>query len=278
MRTAWIRPICLVSLAVGLTACGPNLTPQPMPTPVLPDCTPDNDGTIPAADLPIALGVTLDFFTTPSDTTRDVDQAGTGSDNVWDFDGDTSDPIVAVGPVALEDQWYASMFPSSQFVVAATYGSNGLDGIYHQDDQALWLDGTASHDQAPPAGNTLIVYSDPVAVLRFPVTVGDAYSTTATMTSPTTIDGLPFIGTDTYEVDVPGSGQLVVPDIYFDPVLRVRTLLTRTPSTGTPVISTRTTEFLFQCFGVVAQADSQPDEPDPDFTTAALVERFALGR
>ena len=97
-------------------------------------------------------------------------------------------------------------------------------------------------------------------------------------TTPTVIDGLPFVGTDTFEVDVPGSGQLVLPDIYFDPVLRVRTQLTRTPSTGTPVVSARTTEFLFQCFGVIAQAASEPDAPNPDFTTAALVERFALGR
>ncbi len=257
--------------------CGPNLTPQPLPLPVLPECTPNNDGTIAASQLPVALGVTLDFFTTGDGATREVALAGSGSDNVWDLSGNTDDAVIPIGPVALHDQWYAAQFPSSQFVLAASYGSNGLDGIYHQDDQALWLDGTATHDQMPPSGQTLLAYATPVAVLRFPITDGDAYTTTAELPAGE-IDGLPFIGADTIAVDVSGEGQLELPDIDFEPVLRVRTQLTRVPSTGTPVISTRTIDLLFQCFGEIAHIESEPDEPDPDFTTAALVERYALGR
>jgi len=60
-------------------------------------------------------------------------------------------------------------------------------------------------------------------------------------------------------------------------VLRVRTNVTRTPSTGTPVVSRRTTLFMFECFGEVARAESQPDEANADFTTAAYLRRFALG-
>ena len=58
------------------------------------------------------------------------------------------DDVIALGPVALGTQWYAASFPSGQFVVDA---GSGLDGVYHQDDQALWLDGTASHDDPPRA-------------------------------------------------------------------------------------------------------------------------------
>jgi hypothetical protein len=272
-----MRGLVALALVLGVApACvGPNLTPQPAPTPTLPDCTPNNDGTIAADQLPVAIGVTLDFFTTAQGQTRTVDLAGSGSDSVWDLSGDTSDGIVAIGPVALEDQWYASQFPSSQFVLAASYGSDGLDGVYHQDDQALWLDGTASHDQSPPSGTTLITYATPVAVLRFPITDGDTYTTVAQLPAAE-IDGLPFIGSDTFEVDVSGTGQLELPDVDFDPVLRVRTSLTRAPSAGSPVISTRTIDFLFQCFGEIAHAESEPNDPDPDFTTAALVERYAL--
>jgi hypothetical protein len=269
MRRVWL-------VALG-AACGPNLTPQPMPLPTLPECTPNNDGTIAASQLPVALGVTLDFFSTSSGTTRTVALAGSGSDNIWDLTGNTDDAIVAIGPVALHDQWYAAQFPASQFVLAASYGADGLDGVYHQDDQALWLDGTASHDPMAPSGKTLVAYATPVAVLRFPITDGDSYTTTALLPAAE-IDGLPFIGSDTFAVDVSGTGQLELPDIDFDPVLRVQTQLTRVPSTGTPVISTRTTDLLFQCFGTIAHVESEPDEPDPDFTTAALVERFALGR
>jgi hypothetical protein len=272
MRAAIVLLICVLA-----AACDPNLTPQPSPLPTLPSCTPTNDGTIDAAHLPVAIGVTLDFFTTASGATRSVTLSGSGSDNVWDLGGDTGDTVMPVGPVAIAAQWYAASFPSSQFVVAATYGADGLDGVFHQDDVALWLDGTASRDEAPPSGKTLIVYAAPVAVLRFPLADGVAFTTTAAIPAGV-IDGLPFIGTDTYAIDVAGTGQLELPDVAFDPVLRVRTLLTRTPSTGTPVVSTRTTDMLFQCFGEIAHVASEPDEPNPDFTNAALVQRFALGR
>jgi len=68
-----------------------------------------------------------------------------------------------------------------------------------------------------------------------------------------------------------------VPFVQFSPVLRVRTNVTRTPSTGTPIINKRTTLFMFECFGEVARAESNPDEPSPDFTTAAYLRRYALG-
>jgi hypothetical protein len=60
--------------------------------------------------------------------------------------------------------------------------------------------------------------------------------------------------------------------------LRVRTNAIRTPSTGTPVINKRTTLFMFECFGEVARAESNEDEPNADFTTAAYLRRYALGQ
>lgn len=257
---------------LGLAACSVNATPQPTPVPTLPSCIPNRDGTITAAELPIALGATVDFYASPANATRMVDLAG--SNNVWELsDERPDDVIVALGPVALGPQWYASQFPASQFVVDA---GGGLDGIYHQDDQALWLDGTASQDPMPAAGKTLVRYTDPAAVLRFPVTDGQSYATTAAIGSGT-IDGLPFIGTDQIDVDVTGSGRLDVPYVEFSPVLRVRTHVVRAPSTGTATIGKRTTIFLFECFGEVAHAESKTNEPDPDFTTAAYLRRFALG-
>jgi hypothetical protein len=227
---------------------------------------------ITADELPIALGATVDFYASPSGATRPVDLAG--MNGVWELSDERADDvIVALGPVALGAQWYASQFPASQFVVDA---GGGLDGIYHQDGQALWLDGTASQDPMPAAGKTLIRYTDPAAVLRFPVADGQSYATTAAIPSAT-IDGLPFIGTDQIDVDVTGSGRLDVPYVEFSPVLRVRTHVVRAPSTGTAMIGKRTTIFLFECFGEVAHAESKTNEPDADFTTAAYLRRFALG-
>jgi hypothetical protein len=256
------------ALLLVIAACGENLTPQPEPPPVLPNCVPDRDGAITAEELPIALGVTGTYY---ASVNAPVVLAGT---DAWDLSEErASDTVIALGPVALVDQWYASMFPGAAFVVDA---GAGLDGVFHQDAQGLFLHGTASQEPMPAAGKTLVRYAAPIAVLRFPITNGDAFSETGEIGDGTVV-GLPFIGTDQLEVEVAGSGHLDVPYVRFSPVLRVRTNLVRQPSTGTPVVGRRSTIFMFECFGEVARADSSSNEPDADFTTAATLRRFALG-
>lgn len=263
-----MKRIFLVSLA----ACGVNQTPQPEPAPTLPSCVPDRDGQITAAELPIALGATVAYFASPAGTTRTI--ATGGATKLWDLSEEHSDDVVvALGPTELKAQWFAAQFPAGEFVVD---GGGGLDGIYHQDDQALWLDGTASHEPSPAGGKTLIRYAQPIAVLRFPVADGDAYTTTAQIPDGV-VAGLPFIGTDQVDVDITGGGRVDVPAVRFSPALRVRTNVTRKPSTGTPVVTRRNVIFLFECFGEIARAESRVDEPAVDFTTAAYLRRFALG-
>jgi hypothetical protein len=238
---------------------------------MLPSCIPNRDGVIDASELPIAFGATLTYY---AGTNRTVNLAGQGG--VFDLsDERPDDTIVALGPVALATQWYTDQFPAGQFTVDA---GSGLDAIYHQDDRALWLDGTASQQMMPSAGKTLVRYASPIEVLRFPLVDGESYSTTVAMDSATTIDGLPFVGSDRVDVDVTAGARLDVPYVEFSPILRVRTHVTRTPSTGTPVIGKRTTIFLFECFGEVARAESKQDEPAADFTSAAYLRRFALGQ
>jgi hypothetical protein len=256
-------------LLIALAACEVNTTPQPAVDASLGACLPNRDGVITADELPIALGATLPFY---AGTNRTVDLVA--HNGIYDLSMQSpNDTVVAVGPVALSTQWYAASFPMGQFVVDA---GGGLDGIYHQDSTALWLDGTASHDEAPPAGKTLVQYAAPIALLRFPLQDGEAYSASAAF-SNTTVDGLPLQGSDAVDVDVALGQRLDVPFVQFSPVLRVRTNVTRTPSTGTPIINKRTTLFMFECFGEVARAESNPDEPNADFTTAAFVRRYALG-
>ena len=252
----------------ALAACGTNATPEPSPVPTLPSCVPNRDGQITAAELPIALGATVAYYT---GTNRAVDLAG--KNGIWSFSEERADDAtVTLGPVALESQWYASQFPTGEFAVD---GGGGLDGIYHQDDRALWLDGTASQDPAA-ATRTLIRYADPITVLRFPITDGQTFTVIGSIDG--TISGLPFIGSDTLEIEVSGSGRLDVPYVQFSPVLRVRTHVTRKANAGgAPAVQKRTTLFLFECFGEVTRAESKQDEPSPDFTTAAVLRRFALG-
>ena len=178
---------------------------------------------------------------------------------------------VEIGPTALAGHWYAGDFPGGAFVTR----DGDVDAIYHLDDAGLWLHGVASAEPDPPAGRTLLRYDAPVAVLRLPLADGGAWTETGTV-STGTLQGLPYVGTDTYEIEAAGAGDLEVPYVRFAPTLRVRTHVTVAPAAGGSTTSRRQTLFLFECFGEVARAESMPDEPAADFTTAAYVRRFAL--
>jgi hypothetical protein len=251
-----------------LAACGVNQTPQPDEPPVLPSCVPDRDGTIASDELPVPLGFTASYY---AGVDSPVVLAGT---DAWDLSAElATDDVVALGPVALADQWYAAEFPGAAFVTSA---GPGLDAVFHQDAEALWLHGNASTEPMPAGGKTLIRYAQPIAVLRFPLADGLTFESVGELASAT-IAGLPFVGTDTLSVEVAGRGRLDLPYVRFSPVLRVRTHAVRTPSTGSPVVGKRTTSFVFECFGEVAHAESKLDETNPDFTVAAALRRFALG-
>lgn len=257
-------------MVIVLAACGVNQTPQPEAAPELPSCVPNRDGAITEDELPIAYDVNASYYASPPGVTRTIATGGMA----WDLSDEFPDDVViALGPTKIKDQWYAASFPAAQFSVDA---GGGLDGIYHQDSQGLWLDGTASREEAPSAGKTLIRYAQPLPVLRFPIEGGDAFAATGAIADGI-VNGLPFVGTDEVAVEVTGDGRLDVPYVRFSPVLRVRTLVTRTPSTGTPVVTRRNVIFLFECFGEVARAESRTDEPSAEFVTAAYLRRFALG-
>jgi len=248
------------AICILLVACGENQTPQPEPTPALPECLPDRDGAITADELPVALGVTATYY-----VSRDVAIDNRDAE-IWDYDEERAgDDVIALGPVALGAQWYAPEFPTGQFVVDG--------GIYHQTEQALFLDGLASETEAP---KTLIRYDQPIPVLRFPLVDGDSFQATGTITQGTVM-GLPFNGQDELTVEVQGEGRIDLPYVRFSPALRVLTHVVRRPSSGSPVVGRRTVIYLFECFGEVTRAESAVDEPNPDFTTAATLRRFALG-
>lgn len=257
----------LVAIA---SACGVNATPEPEPAPELPSCVPNRDGVITEDELPIAFDTTGTYYASPDGVTRTIATGGTA----WDLSTEYGDDeVIALGPARIKDQPYASEFPGAQFAVDA---GSGLDGIYHQDAQGLWLHGTATRDDVPVSSRTRVRYAQPVPVLRFPIEGGDAFASTGTITDGI-VNGLPFIGTDEIAVEVTGDGRIDVPYVRFSPAMRVRTLVTRTPSTGTPVVTRRNVIFLFECFGEVARAESRTDEPSAEFTTAAYLRRFALG-
>lgn len=254
---------------LACAACQANTTPIPDEDLTPPAaCIPDRDGALIAAELPVQVGAAAPYWVSSGE--RTIDQAG---ETGWDLSEESpDDELVEIAPSPLAGHWYAADFAAGQFVVD---NGAGIDAVYHLDDLGLWLHGLASHDAEPANARTLLVYDAPVSVLRLPLRDGDAWTATGTV-SEGTLDGLAYVGTDTYEVEVAGAGPLALPYVRFTPALKVRTRVVVEPAAGGVTTSRRQTSFLFECFGEIARAASRPDEPDADFTTAAELRRFAL--
>lgn len=256
-----------------LAACGENQTPLPAdPPPLVTSCVPDLDGVLTAAEVPTILDMPAPYLVTPS---APVDVAGTGADDTrrWDWSAERREDVPTdVIATALDDQWYAPMFPGGQFVAA---GTGGLDGVYARDTNAVYLLGLASPEMNPPGGRTLLVYDRPVGVLRYPLAEGDAWTETVGIAGGT-LAGLPYNGTDRYDFAADASGELRLPYVRFTRALRLRTLVTSTPSIGGGMTTRRQVSFWFECFGEIGRATSRANEPASDFTTAEELRRFAL--
>lgn len=279
-------PRCAVAAALlGLLGCGcdDNLThpegPEAFePAPVTPlACVPNLDGRIEADELAPALGVPVSFLVSPDGVERGVDLAGVVDEDgrrVWDWAAeDPTDQVATFQAAAITGRWYASSFPSGAFVVPIDAGL-ATEGVYTHDEDAILLHGLASAEEAPIAGQSLLVYETPIAVYRFPLEPGQTWTTSGDVKNGV-LFGLPYAGRDTYEVSVEGGGRLMLPDLSFSQALRVSTRVVVSPAVGAPT-SRRQVSFLFECFGEVARATSRADEEAEDFGVAAEVRRLGL--
>ncbi len=272
----------LLVAALAGVGCGQNQTHPArdayVPGDVMPlGCTPNLDGRIDANELAPTLGVPVSYLVTPAGTQSPVDVAGsvdTQGQRVWSFDeAAPADQLAMLKAADLAGQWFADSFPGGQFVTPLDAGGRTL-GVYVHDDRGLWLLGYASAQMDPPEGRTLAVYDNPVELYRFPIMPGESYVSVGEV-HEATVRGLPYAGRDTYEVNADATGKVVLPDVTFDQVHRVRTKVTIEPAAGVTTV-TRQVSFLFECFGEVARATSQPGEMQDDFTVASEMRRLSL--
>jgi hypothetical protein len=259
------RSVIVFALAAG---CGTNLTPAPGPDAAGLACLPNLDQQITAAELPVALGVPATYYVSSGsrDVNLDPDDSGT-----WDFTRPTTDPTASFTAMPLTGKWYAGSFPGGQFAVA-TDATDTLEQVFAEDATGFWLLGVAS--TAP--NQTLLPYDAPVALYRFPLTAGLAW-TEVGVVSNGKLDGLPYVGRDTYVMSVDAPGRLVLPDVELEQAFLVHTTVTVAPSVGITVVH-RQASFLFECLGEVARATARDGEPSDDFTTAAEVRRLTFGQ
>jgi hypothetical protein len=99
---------------------------------------------------------------------------------------------------------------------------------------------------------------------------GSTWSTNSAVTGQA--DGVPSVYSEIYQSTADARGTLKTPLASF-PVLRVGTVLTRT--VGATVTVIRSFSFVTDCYGVVAQITSRPDELAAEFATATEVRRIA---
>jgi hypothetical protein len=269
-----MRPQILSLVLLALPACADNVTPEPTASPVPPlGCLPDLDGTLTAAEVPVVLGVPLDYYV-GGNVAVDIAGEGGGDTRRWDWSDERADDTVeATIAGELGTRWYAGMFPGGQFVAPA---AGGLDGIYAKDDQGVYLLGLASPTDAA-ATKTLLRYAAPVAVLRFPLTEGARWTEVGDITTGNgTLNGLPYVGKDTYELAADARGELHLPYVRFVDALRVRTRVVSTPAIGGGMTSRRQVGFWAECFGEIGRATSRANEAADDFTTAEAQRRLAI--
>ena len=117
---------------------------------------------------------------------------------------------------------------------------------------------------------TRVVYDPPVRVLRFPVSAGDTWSDTSTVTG--VVSGVPSFYTEAYETVADVQGRAMTPYGEFD-ALRLRVTLTRT--VGVLPTVTRSVLLLAECFGTVVRVTSDMGEAQAEFGHAAEVARLA---
>lgn len=280
------RTILLATLA--LVSCQDNETPFPEKSPyaatapaALP-CMPNLDGKIEAKELAPQIGITATYLVSPSGKERTVDLAGQPNAQgklVWQLGVDYADDQVArIQAQQLEGKWYAPSFAAlvTNAFVAPIDAGGRTEGVYTYDETGIYLHGVASATENPPEGKTLLVYSTPIQLYKFPLAPGAAWSTTAEVKNGT-LRGLPYAGRDTYEMKVDAAGELGLPDFILTQALRIRTFVRIVPAAGQETTQ-RQTSFVFECLGEVTRATSRLNEPNEEFTTASELRRLGLAR
>lgn len=231
-------------------------------------CTPDRDGTVTRAEIPLRAGLRANFRVA-SDATVSTAGTSTGDMRRWDYAGAyPGDHDVLVELFAPGGSWWAADFPTATHAARLSESSDNL-GVFRITDDALLLLGVVSPESG--VSQTRLTYDPPVAVIAFPLAIGSTFGTTSTVSG--TAAGAFATYTEEYTSTVDAAGTLVTP---FGEIaaLRVRTEMER--RSGVAVLTTqRQFTFVAECFGIAGVVVSRPFETEVEFTTAAEMRRLS---
>lgn len=230
-------------------------------------CVPVQDDVITRAEVPLRSGLYA-TFRIASDAPVDLVGERDGESRTWNLEGPLpGDTDVRVDLLPVTGAWFATDFPGATYAARLSTGNDYL-GVFELTDDALLLRGVVS----PEAGTfaTNLSYDPPVVAYRFPLALGDSWTTSATVTGQTL--GVLTYASEQHTSEVDAAGWLETPFGRFA-VLRVRTTLVRVVAFVPTTI--RQIAFVSPCFGTVALAVSASGESDPEFGTAAEIRRLA---
>ncbi len=232
-------------------------------------CTPDHDGQIARAELPLIAGRMATFRVATNATFDTAGTANGDGSRTWDLTaqlaGDTDRVATLEAPAG---QWWEPSFPTATYAVTLAQGSDLL-GVFAVSETAVTLLGVVS----PAAGafRTELAYDPPATILALPHGAGSTWSSTSTITG--IAQGAFATYTERYVSLVDEVGTMTTPYGAF-PVLRVATDLTRTSGLAT-LLTKRTFAWAAECFGSVATVASQDFETSAEFADPAEVRRLA---
>ncbi|HEY3448829.1 MAG TPA: hypothetical protein VGK67_20890 [Myxococcales bacterium] len=243
------------------------------PTPLA--CQPNLDGKIDNKELKVGFGLPVSYLVPPAGTTQAVSSMTAEAEGSADWNWTGDDPANQVAHISagtLAGKWFAGKFPNGQFTVPADLGGT-LQAINSIDASGMYIHGFASTEENPPEGQTLYTYDPPIKALVFPLKNGAQWTSASTVRHGK-IRGIAYASRESYDMKVDAVGTLRLPDITFQQVLRVHSLVSIAPAVGVPVTQ-RQVAFYSECYGEVARATSRVNEADPAFALAAEVRRLS---
>jgi hypothetical protein len=233
-------------------------------------CTPNNDGMISLSELPLAAGRNANYLITDA-SGIDWDTTGSAAANnarTWDLSGAlTGDGEQSVMLTSPSGTWWASDFSTATYATILSKSAPTLLGVFNVGSAGVTLLGVVSTSAGPT--ETELTYNPPAQILAVPFKAGDTWTSTSDVTGLGS--GIAVAYTEEYDSDVDQVGTMKTPYGTF-PVLRVATNLLRDS-----IAYNRTFAWVAECFGSVAQAQSQayPNTvPTGEFSNPAEVWRI----
>jgi len=138
---------------------------------------------------------------------------------------------------------WSTIFPTATFSTTSVSEGNGGRLFYSATPAALALLGAT--------GESLTTLDAPLELLRFPVRLGDSFTSQAVESSSP--PALPMVTQIKVQVEVIAAGDLKLPHGLTLPVLQVKTTRSVTASGLSTGITQESFTFLAECFGVVAE-------------------------